>query len=339
MDTASTISPRPVVSIITPAFNVEAFAGSCIESVLRQSFREFEMLLVDDGSTDATAEVADAHARRDPRIRVIRISNHGVSHARNVAMSHARGRLFAFLDADDQWDPAFLAEQLAVLERNPDMSVVTGNALNLGSSLDGLPVRSWPHTLQEITLVDMLEREDVVFIMSVFERRIFETIGGFDERLHRSEDYDFWLRAAAVGYRFIANPRPLGCYRRRAGSASTDEAAMLAGVVDVLGRVETLCGPGRVVERAAAERRRRHFEHRYLLATGKAALLKGRFARAASCFRELRRIHPTMRLAVLAAVARLAPGLLRWAYRVKLACHASLAEIALRRRGRVGASR
>ncbi len=309
----------PAVSVITPAFNVEGFVGACIASVLQQSFDDFELLLVNDGSTDGTAQVIEAYAALDDRVRVIRTRNGGVSRARNLALAEARGALFAFIDADDLWDPAFLGEQIRLLDRHPEADVVTGNAVNAGSSRDGRPVRAWPAAVRELSLLDMITHEDAVFIMSVLRRRVYEAIGGFDEGLHHGEDWDFWLRAAVAGHRFIANPAPLGRYRRRDDSASANERAMLAGAIEVLGRTADRCGVERAGERAAIEARIRGFRSHALFCSGKAALVDGRFADAASCFRDRWRLQPTVGAALLAAGGTLTPRAMRAAYRAKRA--------------------
>ena len=113
---------NPLITVITPAHNVEAFVGETIESVLAQTATDFEMIIVDDGSRDRTVEVVDRFAKRDGRIVLIQTANRGVSSARNTAMSRARGQYFALLDADDIWHPTLLAEQLAILEEQSEFS-------------------------------------------------------------------------------------------------------------------------------------------------------------------------------------------------------------------------
>jgi len=109
-----------VVSVVVPAYNAKDWIGFTLKSACAQTLREIEVLVVDDGSSDGTADIADAFAARDPRIRVIRQANAGVGAARNTAIREARGRFIAPLDADDLWDPTKLEKQVACMDRCGD---------------------------------------------------------------------------------------------------------------------------------------------------------------------------------------------------------------------------
>jgi len=132
--------PPPRVSVVTPIFNAAAFLAEAVESVLAQDYADFELLLVDDGSTDASTRIARDYAASDPaRIRYLSHpgrANRGINAARNLGLREARGELFGFLDADDRWRPAKLAEQVALLDRHPDAGAVCG-AVNYWSSWNG----------------------------------------------------------------------------------------------------------------------------------------------------------------------------------------------------------
>jgi hypothetical protein len=243
-----------------------------------------------------------------------------VSHARNVAMRHARGRYFAILDSDDEWDPAFAATLLAVIERSPDVGVVTGNAVNLGGgAIDGKPVRPWPAEPAEITFLDMIEREDAVFIMSVFRREVYDTIGGFNESLFRSEDYEFWLRAAAAGFRFLSYPQPLGRYRRRPDSASADQGAMLETILTVLRSARGFRTRARADELAAIDRQLERFTSEWILSKAKSALLRRDFTEARGNFRELYQRGAGLLFGLVAAGLAVAPKAVLKAYESRMA--------------------
>jgi len=307
------------VSIITPAHNSEAYLQGSVDSAIAQSFTDFELLIVDDGSTDGTRALARQLAERDQRVRVVMRSDRGGAAAgRNLAMRHARGAFFALLDSDDIWHPTFLQAQMEILRRLPAVDVVSGNAYNLGGGFDGQPLSSVASDLRPIRLIDMLEHENAVCIMSVLRRTVYDTIGGFDETLTVSEDYDFWIRAALAGFRFVQNPVPLADYRRRADSASSDEIAMLQGIVRVLRRTRAECAdlPDEV---AAIDRQIARFEEQRLLACAKANLLCREFESAAHEFDVLFKLRPTLVNGMMARASRHVPSVLLWAYRTKSA--------------------
>jgi len=314
----STSSP-PVLSVITPVYNLEGYVGGCIGSVLGQTLHDLELVIVDDGSTDETSAVVAQYAASDSRVRGFRGPNRGVSHARNVAMQHARGRYFAFLDGDDRWEPSFATTLVGLLERRPEFAVVVGNALSVGGSvLDGHPVLPWPDEAREIGFVDMIERDNSVFIMSVFRREVFETIGGFNEALSRSEDYEFWMRAAAAGFRFVTHPEPLGRYHRRLGSSSSDSAAMFESMMKVLASARGFRHRARADELGAIDRKLERLQADYLLSKGKSALLRRDYEEACSHFWELYRRGEGLTHAAVSVGLKISPGLVFKAYKARL---------------------
>jgi glycosyltransferase involved in cell wall biosynthesis len=308
-----------VLSVITPVYNLERYVGGCIESVLGQTLRDLELIVVDDGSTDDSAAIVAHYAARDSRVRGFRGPNRGVSHARNVAMQHARGRYFAMLDGDDKWEPAFATTLVQVLERRPEFAVVSGNALNAGGGvLDGRPVLPWPDEAREIRFVDMIEHDEAVFIMSVFRREVFDTIGGFNEALFRGEDYEFWMRAAAAGFRFITHPEPLARYSRRPGSSSSNSEAMFEGMMTVLASARGFRHRARADELGAIDRKLERIQADYLLTKGKSALLRRDYEEARSHFWELYRRGEGVTHAAVSVGLRISPGLVFRAYKARL---------------------
>jgi glycosyltransferase involved in cell wall biosynthesis/2-polyprenyl-3-methyl-5-hydroxy-6-metoxy-1,4-benzoquinol methylase len=310
------VSPAPAVSIITPAYNASEFLSQTVASALAQTWRDFELLIVDDGSTDDTQEVARAWARTDSRVSVLTCPHGGPSAARNVAIAHARGSYFALLDSDDLWHPTFLDSQMALFASLRSVDVVTGNAYNLGGALDGQPVNPAGTTCREISLLNILERENSVFIMSVFRRAIIERIIGFDETLPLNEDYDFWIRAAHAGFVLVHNPLPLGHYRRRPDSISANEIQMVTGIMRVFRHAAELCAD-RPRELAAIHKQLARFEEERLLASAKANLVHSNFEAAATDFNSLFEVRRDFSSAVIARMSRHAPGILLWAYRMK----------------------
>jgi glycosyltransferase involved in cell wall biosynthesis len=298
----------PAVSIIMPAYNVEAYVGDAIRSVLAQTFSDFEVIVVDDGSTDKTADVVGGLAAGDTRVRLVRQRNRGLAGARNTALRMARGELFALLDSDDLWEPEFLAEQIAILRDRPDVDVVTGNGWMLGGTLHGELARPCPDPRPEPDLTVILGDEQSVFIMSVFRRKVYEVVGAFDETLRTNEDYDFWLRAAICGFRFTRNDRPLGHYRIRSDSLSANEMRMLRGILRVYDKTRPLL-LRRPVELAILDLQMERFHTEWLAAEARVALETANFQAARE---HLGRLHARRGGAALG----LARVLLRWAPKV-----------------------
>jgi len=311
-----------------PAHNSTAYLREAVDSAIAQSFTDFELLIIDDGSTDGTLALARRLADRDERLRVLaRPKRGGAAAARNVGLREARGAYFALLDSDDIWHPTFLAAQMELLTLRPGVDVVSGNAYNLGGGRDGEPLSSVASDCRPIQLIDMLEREDAVCIMSVLRRSVYETVGGFDETMACSEDYDYWIRAALAGCRFVQNPVPLAHYRRRADSASSDEIAMLQAIMTVLRHARARCAnlPDAV---AVIDRQIARFEEQRLLTRAKANLLGREFASAAHEFDELFELRPSFVNGVMARVSRYVPSVLLWAYRTKSAIRSARVRLA-----------
>jgi len=309
------VGHTPLVTIVTPAFNTVQYVGRAITSALNQSMPDVEVIVVDDGSTDGTLAAIERCAARDTRVRVIAQPNGGVSKARNRAIAEARAPYIALLDSDDEWMPHYLERQLNVLVRVPDCAVVTRNAFNRGGAFDGQPF--WPLSANEITplsLLDMVEHEDSVCIMSVFRRDMHQAIGGWDESFRGgSEDYDFWLRAAARGFAFARAATPLSYYQRRPDSMSARPLPMLAGIAASLRKLRDRLDAGRdaaVIE--AIERKLAQFHHERLATEAKDALRARDFATASQRFDELRRHCGGAKFGVIAAWSRLAPSSLAW---------------------------
>ena len=296
-----------------PAYNVAPYIGAAIESVIAQTEPDWELLIVDDGSTDRTAGVVRAYAQADSRVRLLTQANAGISSARNHALRSADGDFLAILDSDDLWEPGFLAAQLALFRQHPDVDIVTGNGWFLGGTWHGAPARPWPDARPQPTLASILADEEAVFIMSVMRRRVHETIGGFNETLRTNEDYEFWLRAAAAGFRFLRNDEPLAHYRRRGDSLSSSDVRMLTGILVVYGNIRPLLAE-RPAERQILERQVARFERERHAASARQALQAGDAAGASFHLARLSEQGGGYRMKVASCLARWTPGLLVRAY-------------------------
>jgi glycosyltransferase involved in cell wall biosynthesis len=308
----------PAVSVIMPAYNVEGYVADAIRSVLAQTFPDFEIVVVDDGSTDRTADEVSRVAAGDPRVRLVRQANRGLAGARNTALRMARGELFALLDSDDLWEPDFLADQIAILRTRPDVHVVTGNGWMLGGAEHGELARPCPDARPAPDLASILGDERAVFIMSVFRRTVYEIVGCFDEGLRTNEDYDFWLRAAICGCRFARNDRPLGHYRIRTDSLSASEMRMLRGILVVYSRIRPLIAD-RPAELAILERQVDRFHTEWLAAEARVALETQDFSSAREHLERLHARRGGAMLALARLLARLSPRTLARVYGLRRA--------------------
>lgn len=306
----------PAVSVIMAAYNVEPYLMAAMQSVLRQTFRDLELIVIDDGSTDQSHRLAVANAGADPRVQILQKVNGGISSARNCGLGVATGELIAFIDSDDIWDPGFLQAQIDVLSKHPDVDIVSGNAWFLGGPLRGRPARPTPDPRPEPDLLNIIMDENAVFIMTLFRRRVFETIGGFDEALRTNEDYDYWLRAAAAGFRFTRNDRPLAHYRQRTDSLSAAEGRMIRGILVVYAklRAQLLDQPEMV---AAIDVQVARFEREVLTAEARSAIQDRNSAATGSSFAALHALNGGVTLGLARFMARWTPGLLWKAYQLR----------------------
>jgi glycosyltransferase involved in cell wall biosynthesis len=221
----------PLVSAIVPIYNGERFLAQALDSALAQTMRDLEIVVVNDGSTDASAAIAERYAAENPGIvRVIHQPNQGLCHARNTALAAARGTFFALLDADDVWLPHHLAECIAEFARHPDVVLVHADIERIdtdGRSL-GRNTRLWDKLDTDAFHTLYLRHEHVCCPTAVFRRDMVERVGPFDPQFNRlgCEDRDLWLRIAAVGrISFIDNLHAR--YRLHGANMSTNYAKML----------------------------------------------------------------------------------------------------------------
>jgi glycosyltransferase involved in cell wall biosynthesis len=187
----------PLVTVITPAYNVAKYIGEAVDSVLKQSFRDFEYLVIDDGSSDDTVQVIRARAAGDPRLRLIPIVHSGVSAARNAGIREARGRYIGLLDGDDRWRPRFLERQVSLIESlPPDVGMVFCRTRTILEN--GLPVRLHWTRAGRYDFDDFVVRNNPAMSGSsiLVRARCFAEVGGFDEGMPFAEDLDMWLRIA-----------------------------------------------------------------------------------------------------------------------------------------------
>jgi glycosyltransferase involved in cell wall biosynthesis len=202
----------PLISVLLPCFNDGEWIDEAIASVHAQTYPHFEIVVVDDGSTDpATSETL--RRLSGPRVRLIDSENRGLPGARNLAARHARGDLFCALDADDRLAPEWFEKGVALLEAHPNVAFVSHWLETFGDE-------RWTWTPGSCELPALLAR-NTVNGAALVRRAAFEAVGGYAEHMrHGCEDWDFWLRLVEQGYRGEIIPEVLFFYRRRATSMS-----------------------------------------------------------------------------------------------------------------------
>ena len=202
----------PLVSVITPAYNCEDFRGDAIESVLRQTYGNWELFVIDDGSADRTADIVRGYAV--PRVKLIAMSHTGLpAVARNHGIERCKGELVAFLDGDDSWLPTKSEKQVALFRRWPEVGVVH-RLPESGRQNEG---RRAPAADRPYRAMEALFLQSFIFNSSVVVRKeLLDEYGGCDEdpRLRGTEDYELWLRLAGVSL-FACLDEPLLRYRER----------------------------------------------------------------------------------------------------------------------------
>lgn len=192
----------PSVSAIIPVYNAERFLAEALDSALAQTLQNLEIIVVDDGSTDASGAIADRYAAAHPqKIRVIHQQNGGLVMARNTAIAAAMGRYLALLDADDVWLPHHLAAAIEVLEREDEVGLVHANIdyIDAEGCVRAGSTRFW-HPDDEAFMAVLLRHKNVSCPTVVFRRALIDEVGAFDPVFNRlgCEDRDLWLRIAKV---------------------------------------------------------------------------------------------------------------------------------------------
>lgn len=306
---------RPTASIVVPSYNATATLADTLRSLLAQTFGDFEVLVIDDGSTDGTLALAESFS--DPRIRIVSQANRGLAGARNSGIHHARGAFIGFCDADDLWLPEKLERHVAHLRSRPQVGLSYAGSILVDGGGRPIGVRQTPK-LRNIGAADVFCRNPIGNgSVAVFRREALDALAHrpirenerdwwFDERFRQSEDIEAWTRFALSGDWVIEGIEGhLTLYRVHTGGLSANIASQYESWCKVREVVRAL-SPGfeaRIGPRAAA------FQLRYLarravrMGDGKLALRLLR-AGASSSLRALAS-EPAKSLATLGAAMAL----------------------------------
>jgi glycosyltransferase involved in cell wall biosynthesis len=204
------VSPAPKVSVVIPCFNHGLYLDEAVDSVLRQTCTDFEIVVVDDGSSDPyTVSLLASYDR--PKTRVIRTENRGLSRARNTGIGSALGRYILPLDADDRIADSYLEKALAILEARPEVGVVYCDEEMFGERQGLWSVLPYDPAA--------LLFDNLICATAMYRRSDWEKVGGYSPRfIYGWEDWDFWLSMASLGKEVVKIPEPLFYYRIRTAS-------------------------------------------------------------------------------------------------------------------------
>lgn len=207
------------ISVVIAACDASATIGATLESVAAQTCRPCEIIVIDDGSTDGTADLVE---RQHPAVRVARQANAGPSSARNHGLALAKGGLVGFLDADDLWPPGALESLRAPFAGRPDAAAVQGCVADLWPEGEGVPAAA--------------PRRALNVGAALFRRDALLAVGGFDAALRSGEDFDLWLRLRERNLAVLAIPAVALWYRRKPSDGAAGRRRAQAGRLRALRR-------------------------------------------------------------------------------------------------------
>lgn len=239
----------PRFSVVVPAYNAEATLAETIQSVLAQDMTDWQCIIVDDGSSDCTHEIALSHAERDGRFVVLTQDNAGTAGAYNTGVRAASSDLVVLLSSDDLLLPSHMGVMADLVDRNPACGIFSGNGEYLHSSGSRTVVYEDKIWLSERSLeLDDLLTRCFFSVGAVFRRSVWDAVEGFRVGTY-GEDYDFWLRAMAVGSRHRYTPERVAVHRLSVTQKSSDRVRVYQSNVESL---RHLIDAGYVVSQNAA---------------------------------------------------------------------------------------
>ena len=212
----------PSVSIVMPAYNRQGFIADALRSAQRQPDIEADIIVVDDGSVDGTADVVRKAALTDRRIRLIETPHGGVAKARNVGLRAACSDFVTFLDSDDLFAPNRLRRQIDKLRERPEITVVTGHT-QVFTEITG--------NFEPILASMSYRRTDPQLGSAMFRRSLFDEFGYLDESMEMGEDLDFFLKLFEADARILVEVETVYYYRRHQHNMTNDEPAMYRGIL------------------------------------------------------------------------------------------------------------
>jgi glycosyltransferase involved in cell wall biosynthesis len=302
-----------LVSVVIPAYNAADYIAHTIDSVLAQTFSQYEITVVNDGSPD-TPRLEKALAPYLHLIRYIKQENQGPSGARNKGILESRGKYVAFLDSDDYWLPFHLQAQLQLLEKDPTLSLVYANGI---LTLDGAAVRTcfqaspqtYPVTFEALVAEDCT----VATSATVASRQALLQAGLFDQRFKHCEDFDLWARVLFRGFR-IDYSRQIQIVRRLSNGLSSDTDSMKRSRLAVLQKLSSQLPLSEAQKRVVLQRQA-YVASLLQLELCKKALLAGELGEALKAAQSAKTAFDTWKMRIVVLTLRVAPRFLAVMYR------------------------
>ncbi|MBD0325303.1 MAG: glycosyltransferase family 2 protein, partial [Pyrinomonadaceae bacterium] len=306
----------PAVSVVVPAYNVSQYIAEALDSVRAQTFKDYEIIVVNDGSPD-TEELERVLEPYFSEIVYLKQENRGLSGARNTGIRAARAPLIALLDGDDLWEPEFLNAMLSELQRDPAIDVLYSDALHFGDTPEaGRTYMELYPSEGEVSFEAILTQRCNIISCIVARREIMLRVGLFDESLRSSEDFDMWLRILKAGGRIAYLRQPLMRYRRHRASLSADPVWMCRHILKVLDKAEHTLDLTSA-EREALQRQQRRYNAELNFNEGKRAFFNGDTKQAIESLTKANALSPNRKTALALRLLRLAPRTLLRAYHLR----------------------
>jgi glycosyltransferase involved in cell wall biosynthesis len=314
---ATETNPAPRVSVIVPTYKTADLIAACLDSVFAQTYADFEVVLVNDGSPD-TPELERVlrpyldrynKDRSNERIVYLKQVNKRAAAARNTAIRQARGEFVAFLDSDDTWYPQHLAAQMQLIADDPSLDLVYANALLMGDPPHERTFMSVCPSHGRATFDALIvERCQIPISTVVARKRTLTDAGLFDEGLGRCDDYDMWVRAAFKGAR-IGYSRTVQArlFVGRPGSLGASELRMVEAYWAILEKCKRTL-PLQNSERALVEKRAAEIRAQYLVEQGKCKLEERQIDRARELIAEANGYLHSSKLSLALLGLGIAPG-------------------------------
>jgi hypothetical protein len=298
------LNRKPLISVIIPAYNTAGLIAACLDSVFAQTYHDFEVIVVNDGSPDTVELERVLQPYREKIVYIVQ-QNKRAAGARNTAIGSARGEYLAFLDSDDRWTEDHLASQMKLFSEDPELDMVYCNGVRIGDQrnfMDACPSHG-PATFEAL----ITEQCQICVSTVVVRKSALVRAGLFEESLLRCDDYEMWVRVAFHGAKigYSRNVQAL-LNGGRPGSLSQSSSKMAEGYWTILDNISQVF-PLNDSQRAVVEKRKHEIRSLYLVEEGKFQLHQQEFEKAKELFSEANRHSRNLKLSLVLLGLRISP--------------------------------